>query len=334
MKMDPGTLGLRSIRRAKVRKLGLGEAHVNYLASLDGRKFVVRVNIDKSEWHKTTREYNSLKAVESLGIAPKVFHLESSARVAGGPFTVIEYVDGSSLDRIKRKNAKIVKQLARAIARLHNTDLSGIAKKITRVPPSRALILKSIRREINYIKRKTGIYFGWSVEFQKMFLDSFRRLQGLKPVPRRVCVLAHGDIAPQNVIFSNGKLMLIDWEDLGLMDPALEIAIMIDSFDLDAHHSKLFLDEYEILRKDPQLRRRISFFWPLHLFETFCWAIMHVYEIGEREMHDDFLKGQRLKNHIAYARKMFLRCREEGIIGRGMIWRVSGIFPREYLVGG
>lgn len=331
-KINPSTLGLSSIRKIKVSKLGLGEAHFNYLASVDGSKFVVRVNMAKSEWDKTTREYNSLKAIESLGIAPKALHLEPSAMVAGGPFIVLAYLEGSSLDRIKRKNAKIIKQLATVIATLHNTSLSGIAKKMTRNTSSKARILKLITREINYIKRKRKIYFGPTGEFQKILHDSFLRLQRLKPVPRNVHVLAHGDIAPQNVIVSSGRLMLIDWEDLGLMDSALEIAIIFDSFDLDAHHMKLFLDEYESLRKDPELRRRISFFWPLHLFETFCWAIMHVYEVGEGEMHKDFLKEQRLENHIAYARKMFLRCRNEGIIDKRLVWRASDIFPMEYLL--
>ena len=93
----------------------------------------------------------------------------------------------------------------------------------------------------------------------------------------------------------------------------------------------MFLEEYSKVKKDPELRKRIPIFLLLQLLGDFCWAIMHVYEIGEGEMHESFLREQDLKEHIDYAKKMFQKCKKEGIIDKNARWDVSKIFPEKYL---
>ena len=330
-RLDPRMFGLREMKAIAVRKIGLGQANLSYLAVIDGGKFIIRINMEPTSAGKSKKEYDSLKIVERLGIAPRVFHFEPSKKVLGEEFIILEYLEGRSLDQYKGINDSIVRELGRVVARLHNADMKDVKGFLDATGSSKTDLLDKIGRKIHYIKAKRSIYFKKRGSFEHIIAASCRRLQGLNFDEKRCLVLGHGDIAPQNVILSQGKLKLIDWEDLGLIDPALETAIIFDQFDFSDKQKEQFLNAYLEVRKDSELTKRISIFWPFQLFGAFCWAIMHVYEIGEREMHEDFLIEQRLSTHIDYAEKMFNKCREQGIIDRNIEWNAYEIFPEEYL---
>lgn len=327
-RLDARILGLDGeVSSFKIQRIGLGESNLNYLAVVNDRKFNVRINMDPNSPGKSRKEYVSLRIVEPLEIAPKVYHFEPSKKYLGETFIILEYLEGKPLDKYGKTGDAIVRKLAKVTADLHNTDFKGIEWDMKKKRSSKTYILKEIKRRIDYIKGKRKKYFPQKREFENALAGSYRKLQSLRFPKKSRYVLGHGDIAPQNVILSRGRLRLIDWEDMDLIDPALEIAIIYDSFDFSDGQKEAFLQEYLKARKEPELERRIQLFWPFQLFGVFCWSIMHVYEIGEEEMHGDFLKEQNLKEHIAYAHRMFQKCRKEGIVGRDLKWHVSEVFP-------
>ena len=59
---------------------------------------------------------------------------------------------------------------------------------------------------------------------------------------------------------------------------------------------------------------------PIQLFNTFCWAIEHVFKIRDREMQEDFIKEQNLQEHTDYAQKMFEKCKKSGILSKNLQW--------------
>lgn len=329
-KLDPETLGLNKIESIRVKKIGLGESNLNYLAIVDEKKFTVRINMDSRSPSKSKKEYNSLRVVEHLDLAPEAFHLETSREYLGEPFIILEYLEGKSLEKLRKIDENTVKELGRIVAQLHSTNIDDIERGLEKIGSSKTDILDEIRGRIDYIKTKRRSYFKEKGKFENILTDSYEKLQQLR-FEKPYYALGHGDIAPQNVIISGEGLKMIDWEDLGLIDPAYEIAIIFASFDFSDRQKEWFLDEYSKNKKYPELRKRIPLFLLLHLFCDFCWAIMHVYEIGEGEMHESFLKEQYLKEHIDFAKKMFRKCKEEGIIDKGARWDSSRIFPEKYL---
>jgi aminoglycoside phosphotransferase (APT) family kinase protein len=329
-RLDPRILGLREMKVNAVRKIGLGEANLSYLAVIDGKKFAIRINMEPASAAKSKREYDSLKIVEPLGIAPRVFYFEPSKKVLGRSFIILEYLEGRSLDQHREINDSTVRELGRVVAKLHNADVKDIKGFLDTTGSSKSDLLHGIQRMIYYVKAKRSIYFEKRGNLERIIAASLRGLRGIKFDEKCCLVLGHEDIAPQNVILSQGNLKLIDWEDLGLIDPALEAAIIFDQFDFSDEQEQQFLNAYLQLRHDSELTRRISVFWPFQLFRSFCWAIMHVYEIGEGEMHEEFLAEQRLSTHIDYAEKMFNKCQEQGIIDRNIKWNASEIFPKKY----
>lgn len=330
-RLNPKKFGLNEVKSITIRKLGLGESNLNYLVIVSGKKFIVRINMDPGSPLKSEREYDSLKVVEPLGIAPRAFHFEPSKDYLDEAFFILEYLEGTSLDKCGEIDECIVTSLARVVAYLHSTNVGNLREELRRSRSSKTDILREIRKRISYIEAKRRKYFGEKGNSENILAVSYGRLEELRFEEEPCYVLGHGDIAPQNVILSEGELKLIDWEDLGLIDPALEIAVIFDSFDFSDRQEELFLKEYEALRSDAGLRKRISIYWLFQLFGVFCWAIMHVYEIGEREMHEEFLREQDLRGHISYAQKMFNKCQREGIIDKKAVWNPSEVFPEKYL---
>jgi DNA topoisomerase VI subunit A len=58
---------------------------------------------------------------------------------------------------------------------------------------------------------------------------------------------------------------------------------------------------------------------------------MHVFEIGEEELHEKFIQEQDLQTHVNYAKKMFEKCRNEGIFSKKARWNSSDVLPEKYL---
>ncbi len=331
-KLDPKIFGLNKTKSIRIKRIGLGESNLNYLAIINGKKFTVRINMDPRSPNKSEKEYESLRIVEHLGIAPKVFHFEASKKYLGETFVILEYLEGKSLEECRRLDENTLRKLGRIVAQLHSTNVDDIKEHLEKIGSSKTDILNEVCWRIDYIKAKRKIYFGEKREFEGILTNSYGKLQKLKFDKKPYYVLGHGDIAPQNVIRSEGKKpRLIDWEYMGIIDPAYEIAIIFNSFDFSDRQKELFLEGYLEVKTDPELRKRIPIFLKFQLFSDFCWAIMHVYEIGEGEMHESFLKEQDLKEHIDFAKKMFRKCKEEGIIDKDARWDFSRIFPEKYL---
>lgn len=329
-KIVPEVLGLSEESVVEVKKLGLGQSNLNYLVKVDGKQFIFRINMDPDSPNKSRREFDSLRIVEELGIAPKAFHYESSKDYFGETFIILEYLEGKSLEN-ETISDKITEELARTVARLHNTSVGHLRKRLRKNKSSKKAMLYRIKRRINYINVKRERYFPAEDGFSVLLAKTLQGFNEKKISVKPRYVLGHGDVAPQNAIMHDGKLVLIDWEDLGLTDVAAEIAIIFDSFDFSEKQKEKFLKEYLKWRKDPTLRRRIRAFWPFQLFGVFCWAVMHVFEVGEEELHATFIQEQDLQEHIDYAKKMFEKCRNEGIFSKETRWKSSEVFPRKYL---
>ena len=119
--LDPKLLGLNSkLKNVELKSLGLGESNLNYLAVLDGKRFVVRINMDPKISNKSRKEFIALKNIEYLKIAPRALLLDDSRKVINESFIVLEYLPGSPLYKhLKKLNRKTTEKLATIVAKLH-----------------------------------------------------------------------------------------------------------------------------------------------------------------------------------------------------------------------
>lgn len=331
--LDPAILGFEKHPEIQeVSRLGLGESHLNYIAKMNNQIFLVRINMDPSRLQKSRREFEVLKFLEPLKVAPKAYHCESRPEKVGAPFIIIEFLAGEDLAE-ERANTPRILQLANLIAGLHNTDVSiEMKNRLRKFEASPEALWAPIANRFNYLRKK-WITHEIDSELTNGLLEIVERFKQVRIEFSRVLLLGHGDIAPQNVLVCKEQLRLIDWEDAGLMDPAQDLAILFDSFDLSLSQQERFLKTYLKQRADATLRQRVKKMWPWQVLGTFLWSLMHVFEIGDHEFHKEFVRHQELGDHINYAEKMFGKCKNAGIFSEDQSWAAEKVFPRSFITG-
>lgn len=328
--LKPEEIGLKGrINVSSVSELGFGESYLNYLVAANSKKFVMRINMDTNNLDKPRREFAALKTIESLHIAPKVFVLDESKKYINGVFVIIEYVEGNSLDKAKWKlDIKFIRKLARLVANLHS---SKIDKRLPKERPTYNAWILTIKERIDYIKKQRSKYFD-SDDFDKLLDETFSkvRLIAKDAKNKNILRLGHGDICQQNIIIHDGELKLIDWESIGLRDPASDIIyVFCEGFEINftKGQEEEFLKEYLKIRPDKTLQERLRTFRFIVQFEQFLWAVMHVFEIGEKQMHKHFLERKHIQEHIDYAKRCFSKCIKSGLIDKKRDKNLE-IFPK------
>jgi len=319
--LEPTLLGLSGkITVDSISELGLGESNLNYLAIVNSKKFVFRVNMDPADTGKSRKEFNALKSVEGLRIAPKAFILDESEKHIDGTFLIMEYIEGTPLDKIETKlSTKIIRELARIVANLHSQEIGDVRNMLAKEKPTPDAWVSAVRKRIEYIRKRRRKYFerdGFDIMLDETL--SKIRLVARGSEFRGVLRPGHGDICQQNLLVHNGELRLIDWEDFGLRDPASDIGIIFEGFGIEftKEQEDEFLREYLNIRTDETLKERLKVFRPIIQFDQFVWAVMHVFEIGEKEMHEHFVERKNIQEHMDYARYCFDRCIKSGVIDK------------------
>jgi len=317
--LEPTLLGLSGkVTVDSVSELGLGESNLNYLAVVDGKKFVFRINMDPASPEKSRKEFTALKSVEGLAIAPKAFVLDESRKYINESFLIMEYIEGTSLDKINEKmTIKTMRKLAQLVANLHSLETNKTENPLPKCRPTINEWVSTIKKRIGYIKKRRRKYFEKD-SFDALLEEVFLKIERVAKNSKLKNVLrpGHGDVCQQNIVVHNGELRLIDWEDFGLRDPASDIGIIFEGFgiELTKEQEDEFLKEYFSVRSDETLIERLRVFRPIIQFEQFIWAVMHVFEIREKEMHEHFLERKSLQEHIDYAQYCLNKCVESSII--------------------
>ncbi|MHA2331528.1 MAG: phosphotransferase [Candidatus Hodarchaeales archaeon] len=266
-----------------------------------------------------------MKLVEKLGIAPKAYHYEQSINSLGETVIILDYIDGTSLDNMEIGHDTIV-LLAKTVAQLHSTPTTNFTRQMLKKKGFKE-ILQETKAYIDELAKNNNNNSA-SLEITSKLNSTYQEIvKNATSFPSPVqLVLGHGDIDPSNVILQEEILKFIDWESLSLIDPALEIAGIFDSFDLSTEHQEIFFQEYLKIRNNSSLRNRTKLIWPVQLFKTFCWAINHVLEIKTGKMHEFFIKEQNLEEHVNYAKKMFYKCKKARIIDENVQWDGDELF--------
>jgi len=333
--LPTGILGPMPISVSRVSRLNLGESNLNFLVVTNQGKFVFRINMDSASATKSASEFNSLRALAGLRIAPEAFHLDESRVPFGETSLVVKYLEGKPLSELEegRISVESAVKLAHLAAVVHSIDEKKLAIQL----PVRGLSYESwfarMRRDIDYVeqnRKSRSLKSG----FDRMLRDSFSRLQkaSVKSAPPNVSAPGHGDICAQNVIVNDdGAMRLIDWENFGLWDPAAEIAMVFEAFGLafPADRELEFLSAYTSLRQDQTLRERLNVFRAIVRFEQLTWGIRHVFEIVNGEMNKAFTEATKMSEHVAFVDSCLIELVKAGLIDLDLD-EISelGIFPQ------
>lgn len=315
--LNPKNLNLREkIVVSKVKHLGMGASNLNYLVIANKRKFIFRLNIDKTLGSKTRKEYDALLALERYKLGPKVYLIDESRKIFGEGFIILEYMEGKPLSEIKNKlTSKIIRELARIVAELHNVKSAVLLRELKKYFVSPQDYLREIleyRAQFNELRAPDKLIEVFDATFRDME-EKYRNVKF-----KEVTCLIHGDIQEQNILLTKKGLRLIDFESLSVSDPGTEISYIFLEFGVPWSNAQeeIFFKEYFRHRKDNSLRKRVEIDRPLRLFIAFLWSVLHILKIKRGKMHSEFAKRTDINSHVRFARKQIKRALGSGILDK------------------
>jgi len=283
--LNPKLLGIEKISIDSFKKLGVGEGHLNFLFRIKNKKFICRVNIEKDVPNKSKEEFNSLKRVENLDIAPKTFYYHPKDKKFPYGFIILEFIEGKPL-RMKQRSytRRQIRQIAFVLAELHSKGCNGLPKKNY-----------SFRYYIKHCEDYNKTINEYNGKLKGELEDIHNRIRNfLSKKEEHKFSLIHGDVCPQNIVEAKKGLKLIDWESLQCSDPAKDIANILIDLELKDKDLDFFLKEYQRIRKDPTILERAKTYAVLLRAVYFLWEITRSFEIINKKL-PNYLKNISIK---------------------------------------
>lgn len=204
-----------SLKVLGVKELHGGMSNFNYLVLTANKKFVVRVPGDYAEKFvdREIEKYH-IDLIKETMINQNViyFDVESGIKIS-------EYVDGVSLDQADFKPSDISEVLKKYHHLNSNYDYN---------PFERIKLFES------YLTNQSDQYFVLRSElanYQEYLL-------------KQKTVFCHNDSQPFNMIKSQEKIYLLDWEYAGNNDPMYDLVCFTEDFGADSSFAKELITSY------------------------------------------------------------------------------------------
>ena len=152
-------------------------------------------------------EFNSLKLVEKMKIAPKAWLLDDSRKIFDSDFIILDYLEGKPLNETKYSlDNKLIKGIVNLCIKFHSMSLKGKLLKLPKDEGSYKDLLKTIHKKYVFLSK-----FVSNKEFLDIIKRSYVNLQKEVLTRKDVhpLVLSHGDPCEQNIIIHKGKLKFV-----------------------------------------------------------------------------------------------------------------------------
>jgi len=205
----------RSAKAYKLNNQGLsGEV---YGINSEKENFILKF-YRRGDSGKVIKEMKIYPYLLSLGVpVPKVYFADATGKVAKRPFLLIQRLEGKTFNSLlkKGKGREFVESLAMSLHKFHSAHLSSLDLKLKR---------KTLKEEISELKIMAVVFLAFSVSLSTL-RRAYRALSEISKTPLKSSpsALLHGDCSPDNAIYCNGIVYLIDLESVYVGNPAFDV---------------------------------------------------------------------------------------------------------------
>jgi aminoglycoside phosphotransferase (APT) family kinase protein len=208
-------------------------------------EFILRLYKEGSE-KNGQKEIMLLKTLKRHGLpVPTAYCFEENSRIMQKPFMIMEKISGISASNhldTETRSKVIVDKMAKNLVKIHKLDLNYIEnpEALRRQFESRIRELLEIKF---FIKKYCMNFLGFCPILQRKFIAAVKRLEHSKPRKSRYSLL-HLDYEPDHIIVSDGQLIVVDWGEASIGDPAFDVAWAYHKLRLGRETSKIDLGDH------------------------------------------------------------------------------------------
>jgi thiamine kinase-like enzyme len=205
-----------------------GLSNETHLVSMDGKKYVVKINFPQNEYLGLSRkeELKAQKMASEIGIAPNVYGGTDS-----DAYSISEFINGHLMTREEVLEEENLIHIAALLIKAHS--ITGIKRTCS--------IFDLIDGYLSGIEKfKINLPDGF-YEVRKEVLRIRERREKDTINNKKYC---HNDIFTNNLLFDGSKITVIDWELSGIGDPYMDLATLAYSCGFTAENEKVILKGY------------------------------------------------------------------------------------------
>lgn len=145
------------------------------------------------------------------------------------------------------------------------TELTDLITAIHCQPLESLVNTKPMRIDIQLIRLMDQLTLKPTADFTQLLLKKVQQYQ-----PPKDLSLCHFDIHPGNLLISDSGLKLLDWEYASLGDRLIDIACVLEGFQLNNSKQKQFLNAFNLSTEQMQLpiclTQALSLLWYMNRF--------------------------------------------------------------------
>lgn len=195
------------------------------------KQYVLRLFRNDLPYLIKARQYKAAKYASELGIAPKTLYFDPDQKGF-----VRDFLYGDTVKKREFRSSFSNRRFAKLLKTLHTSTLP-----FPKAPGPIDQFYKNIREG-----EKNQVPYPSNMELAKQTMEEIQGLLYQFPVKEAP---AHLDLNALNIMRSQGKYQLIDWENGGLSDPYFDLAMFPVFLRLEKDQEEEFLKEY--FRNEP-----------------------------------------------------------------------------------
>ncbi|MBA3813658.1 MAG: phosphotransferase [Alphaproteobacteria bacterium] len=196
-------LDKQEIKSVHSLKGGLSPSMI-YKVTTDKKSYVLRLIDEHRSFSDREREITAMQIASQGGIAPKVYYANAKEGVI-----VMEFIPSVPLSEKERSPPLLLPHLAHILREIHRgppfPPTDGAQEKIRDL--NALLVLKKVKLPALINEVLTGFH---RIE------NTLQKTAKLAP--------CHNDLNPNNILFTESGIKVIDWEAAGMGDPYFDLA--------------------------------------------------------------------------------------------------------------
>jgi|ETN02SMinimDraft_2_1059926.scaffolds.fasta_scaffold01972_5 aminoglycoside phosphotransferase (APT) family kinase protein len=268
----------------KIKLLGRGAHNENFILYTNKGKFVLRIVNTKNE-ERLKKEYKVLKKLKGK-FGPRVYLFDDSKKIIKRIYLIEELIEGKYAS--EKINKKLLKDVPKFLKKLHSSSKIPVSKKKDLIyfalDKYFEEYIKSYEKLKNKLSKKINKDIWKTTDFllketQKLCEENKKLLGN-----RKKKVIIHGNVDPEHIMYSEGKVKLIDWEFARYGLEESDLIFFAYLYELKPKELEIFLEEYGYPKSEKR-KKQFNFLFLLHHLGLILWSLERIEEIERGEIY-------------------------------------------------